>query len=179
MLVQINISDVLGRDGGYVGTCYCTRCHCEIGVLSADELRHMVYSDDPNDILCFHCENIKPETCRDYTKNEKGNLLRIFALADFGKLPLHGSNAWGNPDIGAWLQLQPMYGWALWYPTPDGVQMLRSIRTSTERSLQLIDLFGMRPMCLGKKKSGNPSPAPATAGSVLSSSPYLLDIDNE
>lgn len=145
MLVQIAIHEVMALETDYAGVLYCTSCGAEIGPVSKEELKHLLYSDNPDDILCFGCESLSPLPEKDLGPQEATNLQRIFEVTALRELPISATPVWSNPKIGAHLQLIPNKGWCLWYPRPDNEQALRAIRISYERGLHLRELFDLHP----------------------------------
>lgn len=144
-LVQCTINEVMSIETDYAGELYCTRCGSLMGPVTKAELRHLLYSNDPNDVLCFECEKVAPRATRRLTVQEHSNLMRLFDITSVSELPISAVPVWENVEIGAYLQLWPRCGYHLWYPLPDGEQVLRCVRLPYERTLHLRELFNLSP----------------------------------
>lgn len=144
MLVQCNLVEVLEDVGGGSAEVFCSNCGVSVGIVNAEELRHLVHHADWS-VLCFKCEDIIPPQIVPIKSTKLTNLLRVFDIISIEKLPTSGWALWAREDFSVIMQLVPKRGWYLWRTTPDGRQGLHKVKMSYEEADQLRTVYGLVP----------------------------------
>lgn len=145
MLVQMSIEETMSKNSEYSGVLFCQRCNGEVGPVTKQELKFLLY-ENAEDVLCFKCEEISPAETRDFSDREKLNLLRFFQIESLLQVPTFGAFCWENKGLNVHMQLEPTHGWCLWYPMPDGKLTLHNVRMSLRKVTELRDSMNLRPV---------------------------------
>lgn len=145
MLLQASLSDVMSEGREYSGIVFCSKCGEQVGPVTEGELKYLLYQSG-DDCLCFGCEDYEPQKIREWTDQERSNLLRMFEKTEVRNLPTFSCNTWANRDLRVHMQLRGEFGWCLWFPFPDGRQGLRRVKMSLQKVEETRQMFDLVPL---------------------------------